>query len=707
MQGEEALTDILTAIRALGKAAENYALAKEPTARGNVVSRVVILSDAHIGETLTHAGDKLESTLGQLIDMGGSDAILFTGDFTNNGIDSEYEEFLRIIQDETLSAASDRMAIVLGNHEHYRGGYKTSANTEEEKAAVTEAFNKYITPLHTAELGFTTANNGLDHTMVINGTYFIGLGERDCVGLYGSEVESYLRGQVAAAAAADPTKPIFVYSHIGYGAIEGSSKMSVSAETQAFLKDYPQVIWITGHTHYASQEPQMIQQGDFTNIQAPTHGSKQWWVYSAGYDHPASYAYEVQQGIIIEVTDTNVVTAQRYDFGTGDPIGQEWVIDIPAILRSTDNFTYTLEERLAQAEAPVWKNTDEITASEVIDTSITVKIPRAHIEDAVSDDVVEYYRLIVLDPDDNIVYSKRYLGEYYRGTKQAEQYTFTVSGLAPETEYRFIAVAESIWGKVSKGLEARITTAEKIIPTLDNLTTLLDVDYTSGSTADACGNEMIIDKVDGDASLNSPGEGYPILTEDGIVFDNSYGLGYAIGDEKALLVNTLTIETVVTPTDEAYDNNAWGWVGVISNEESGGFGINYNYKYGSYSNNLLSFIVNLVDADGNRLEVKLTAAVDEGTQVHVVATFNGRTAPLYINGEAVATQTVAEGYSIRHTTATDMLYVGANAWSNNSGQCPLNGVVEYVTLYQQGVSDGQAALMYENYVNPPAEDVAA
>lgn len=460
MGSKSELAELLSSLNALGRAAKEYTLLTEPTPRGNTVSRVIILSDAHIGEALTNAADKLKDTLSQITAMGGADAILFTGDMTDNGFDKEYEQLISILKAET--GAYDRVGFVLGNHEHYRNGYKTTANTDAEKKAVTEAFNKYMSEFHTEEFGFYTANNGLDHTLVLDGVYYIGLGERDCTGLYGAEVEEYLCEQVEAAADADPTKPIFVYSHIGYGAIKGDSKMTVSQETADFLKNYPQIVWITGHTHYASQDVYMIGQEDFTNIQAPTAGSKWWWYYSSygseDYQHDTAYAVEAQQGIIIDVTDTGVVIAQRYDFATGAPVGAEWVIDTPAILRSRENFTYTESGRLDAAAAPAWSADDRLTVSSVTSTGATVTLPRAHIADAVSDDTVTYYRLVAVDEDGNSVYSGRLMTEYYRGSAEAETYSFTLTGLEAGKTYRLYAVAESVFGLLSEALVGEVTT---------------------------------------------------------------------------------------------------------------------------------------------------------------------------------------------------------------------------------------------------------
>ena len=315
----------------------------------------------------------------------------------------------------------------------------------------------------TEELGFYTANGGLDHTLVMDGIYYIGIGERDCTGLYGEQAEEYLCEQVEAAASADPTKPIFVYSHIGYGFASDGSQMTVSAETAAFLANYPQIVWLTGHTHYAAQDARMIQQADFTTVQCPTSGSKYWWYYSSygseDLAHSTDYAVEAQQGMILEVTDTGVVIAQRYDFATGKNIGMEWVIDTPAIVSSTENFTYTLAGRLNAAAAPTWGEGDRLTVSAVTSTGASVTLPRAHVADSVSDDTVTYYRLVAVDEEGNAIYSGRIMSEYYRGSAQAETYTFNLTGLEAGKTYRLYAVAESVFGVLSSALEGSLTTA--------------------------------------------------------------------------------------------------------------------------------------------------------------------------------------------------------------------------------------------------------
>ncbi|MBO5244357.1 MAG: metallophosphoesterase, partial [Muribaculaceae bacterium] len=710
MADEAKLTGLLTAIRTAGTAAVNYATATTPTEDGNVVSKIVILSDAHIGETLTNANGKLESALAQITEMGDVDAILFPGDMTNNGTDAEYDKLFTILTDagymtydETngYQVGDTALSFVLGNHEFYRDGWDSgNPNTEEEKQNVYTVFDELFAPLHEQQIGFSTANNGLDHTYIIDGTYIIGLSERSNNGQYGAEVESYLLQQVKAAAEADPTKPIFIYSHIGHGAIQGSTHMSVSDETATELAKYPQIVLISGHTHYASQNPYMIQQEEFTNLQVPTSGSKWWWVYGSGYTSPASYAYEAAQGVIITITDTNVVHAQRYDFGTGEEIGQDWVIDIPAILRSTDNFKYRVDDRKMQALAPEFKETDSVTVSDITETSANLSFPIAHIYDSVSDDVVQYYYAVVADNEGNVVFSQRKLSEYYRGSRQNPTMTFGVSGLNDGTEYTVYVVAESIFGVTSRALKATFNTVKAEIPTLEGLSAFIDIDYRTGSAADSKGHTMRVETPAATASQMTVDGTTAAIKYDAngnAVFDKSYCLGYTLtSDDKTAMKNSFTIEAVFTLTGDTKSNANWGWTGIISNEESGGFTINHDT-----TNNRLHFAVYFTDGSKANLYYKHTT----NEEMHVVATVENGAAALYINGVKVDSA-VATGTEWKNAS-TSNVFVGANAWSSGNGQCPSNCLVKYVSMYYDGVSAGQADLLYDRYVAETEAEEAA
>lgn len=687
-------TALVEAVRMLGAAAQEYKAMTTPTEDGNIVTRLVFLSDAHVGETLTNAAGKLAAQLAQIKtwDEGGQsvDAVIFPGDMVNLGINSEYETFNQIIRDAGL-AEDIQLSFSIGNHEFSAGTDGTKgAYTDTPSAAAIQwtftAFNNYIVNhYHTAD-NYTLSEDGIDHVLRLsNGVHVIGLSMRGGGTTYGKETEKFLKQAIENAVAEDPEKPILIYNHIGYGEIKGSSAMSISEKMKEFVNDYPQIIWFTGHTHYALQDPNMIQQKNFTNIQLPTAGSKWWWYYYAGYTSPASYAYEANQGLILTISDTNVVYAERYDFGTQETIGQKWRIDIPAILRSKDNFTYTVAKRTMQAAAPTFAADAALTVSDIMATAATVTTPLATIEDDVSDDVVEYYSIIVTDETGTIVYSEKLLSEYYRGSRQNPTMTFSLSGLRPGTTYKVYVRADSIFQKTSASLQTTFTTQESQNPQ-EYLTEIVDIDYRDGIADDRQGHTLST-VTDGTAGAG------PVLKDGKVTFDGKSAYRYTLNaSDKTAMADTLTIEAVLS-VDKVSDHATlnWGYGSLVSNMEGGGFALKYKYQGGA--SQLVMEVRN--SATGDYLAAAADITLQE--EMHIVATVGNGYISLYVNGKRVA-QTAFSG-SIMHNTSSvnpHALLVGGDPDYNGALQCPSYCTVKQVRLYAEHVTPDDAALLYAN-----------
>ncbi len=678
--------DMLTAIRTVGKAALNYKEMVSPTDDGEIVTRLVFLSDSHIGETTTNASGKLTSQLAQIKKWNETtpiDVIAFPGDMTNLGINSEYDEFNRIVTEAGLPE-SIQLSFAMGNHEFSvvdgSEGTKGSYTDKPSQTAIDwafYAFNKYLTDNYHTGSAYTVSEDGMDHSLRLSdGTYLIGLSMRGGGATYGATTEAFLVQEVQKALAEDPTKPILIYNHIGYGEIKGTSKMSLSEETRALIDNCPQIVWMTGHTHYALQDPAMIQQKNFTNIQLPTSGSKWWWVYSAGYTSPASYAYEANQGLILTISDTNVIYAERYDFGTQETIGQKWRIDIPAILRSKENFTYKLADRVLQAKAPEFAANAQLTVDKITTTTATVTTPLATINDAVSDNAVEYYGIIVTDMDGNVAFTQKKLSEYYRASRENSTMSFDVSGLKPNTEYKVYMRADSIFGKSSTSLITTFKTEESSDPR-EYLTELLTVDYGDGIADDRKGHTLKT-------------IGTPTLANGTATFAGNSAYQYTLtASDKVAMDDTLTLEAVLTINDYVKEASSltWGYDALISNVQSGGFGLNYIHQYGEKS--VLQFI-----SYTDTATVAAEVAVELKDEMHVVATIGGGYLSLYVDGKlAKATPFVG---SIKHANHTNPHYllVGGDTDGWGSYQCPAYCSIKDVHLYAEGVTAEEAKAMY-------------
>ena len=418
--------------------------------------------------------------------------------------------------------------------------------------------------------------------------------------------------EVKKALAEDPTKPILIYNHIGYGEIKGTSKMPLSEETRALIDNCPQIVWMTGHTHYAFQDPSMIQQKNFTNIQLPTSGSKWWWVYSAGYTSPASYAYEASQGLILTISDTNVIYAERYDFGTNETIGQKWRIDIPAILRSKENFTYKLADRVRHAKAPEFAANAQLTVDKITTTTATVTTP-----------------LIT---------------------------TFKTEEFSDPRE---------------------------------DLTELLTVDYGDGIADDRKGHAL---KTITDGSAGAG----PVFKDGKAVFDCKSAYQYTLtAADKLAMASSLTLETTLSVDAVPDHATNWDYGSLISNVEAGGFGLLY-IPSGSSNTAIREKLYFEFHVGGSYKNI--TCPVTLGEEMHVVATYDGYIAHLYVNGQRMGSCKVA-GTIKDHGPHT--VYVGADYGSgaDNAATADLqnysNATFDMVNLYADAASYDQVQAMYQ------------
>ena len=117
-----------------------------------------------------------------------------------------------------------------------------------------------------------------------------------------------------------------------------------------------------------------------------------------------------------------------------------------------------------------------------------------------------------------------------------------------------------------------------------------------------------------------------------------------IADSPALrLGSTITLEATFTITSRASD-----WVRVLGK----GNGTYRNYGLW-YHPNLNYFLFQMYGANGN-LSAQVTTTVQLNTVYHMVGTYDGTTARLYLNGTQVATQTV----TMTPYTSADPLTIG-------------------------------------------------
>jgi hypothetical protein len=187
---------------------------------------------------------------------------------------------------------------------------------------------------------------------------------------------------------------------------------------------------------------------------------------------------------------------------------------------------------MIRAKAPEFAANAEIAVDKIGTTSAQIITPMATINDAVSDNAVEYYAIIVTDMEGNVAFTQKKLSEYYRASRANATMTFDASGLKPGTEYKVYVRADSIFGKSSESLVATFTTEESKNPR-EYLTELLNVDYSTGIADDRKGHAVKT-------------IGTPTLANGRATFAGNSAYQYTLtGSDKAAMAGTLTLETVL------------------------------------------------------------------------------------------------------------------------------------------------------------------
>ncbi|HZG59226.1 MAG TPA: metallophosphoesterase [Anoxybacillus sp.] len=278
-----------------------------------------VISDVHIKKSGTIDMQKFQDALEQLNEQAPKqDAVVVVGDLTDNGLQEEYDRFFSLYDvKKQLKAVS---LFTIGNHE-YRNGL---SEADAQKRFLTETGMKSI----------------YDHK-VIKGYHFIILGPENGLteGYYSKEQIQWLGEQLEQAEKDDPKKPIFVFQHHPIKNTVFGSEWSTEINRELLyntLKEYPQVIHFSGHTHYPLDDPRTIHQKDFSSV--GTSSVSYIWT-GAGYlqgELPPGHQ-NISQGLIVEVYKNKVVIKRR-DFHKNDWTGKPWQIQLPV---KANQFDYT------------------------------------------------------------------------------------------------------------------------------------------------------------------------------------------------------------------------------------------------------------------------------------------------------------------------------------------------------------------------------
>ena len=392
------------------------------------VMRFVAASDTHVitlGDTgcrrITKMMKQAYALAEQDADYNTVDAVVVAGDLTDDGTMFAYAAYAKtfesVLRDET-------QLLSLAAVDSHDGNTYSKADS----------------------LGMFTQVTGQepDYHTVIGGFHFIVVSA--CVDEdkhYTEEQIEWLDEQLSIAVADTPDKPVFVFQHehitdtvFGSYTYEG---WGVKYFTEV-LNKYPQVVDISGHSHYPSNDPRSIWQGTFTAIGDCGLSYAEFSVDGVNSIHPDG-CKTVAQALILEVDADNRVLVKVLDITAGEILCTYLVDNVTDAVKTK----YSHDERRAAANAPVFADDAAITYKKGV-INATVTVPQATVEDG---NEIYIYRIAVKNEAGETLYAAWEFSEYYFADRpDSISFKFSMPDGAAYAE----VVAEDVWGNQSEAL---------------------------------------------------------------------------------------------------------------------------------------------------------------------------------------------------------------------------------------------------------------
>ena len=395
------------------------------------VLRFMVSSDVHVGTTSSRRDTNLANALDTAYAFAnannkysGLDAALFVGDISDSGTLAQFTSFKTTATDHLRNGT--QLIASMGNHD-FRGG------SADESIS-----------------NFANLFGSVDKHLVINGFHFISLSPDTSNGEHFSDAKvQWLDDQLAAAAEAEPNKPIFLmqHEHIA-GTVYGSEAWYVSELSDVVCK-YPQIVDFSGHSHYPLADPRSIWQGTFTALGTGTlhyyemgiNGYKTTNVFPYGktgvWHTGASEESKAAEYQIVEIDANNAIRVIAYDLMSNSEITRYYIRNVMDDVK----FKYSHTERAKYSEAPVFPSSATLTLNPVY------SYVEVSFDQATCKDIVESYR-IKLYKDNTLLRTEYLLSDYFYNP-MPEKLAFDLKGLNGDTLYDIKVYAVNVWGDES------------------------------------------------------------------------------------------------------------------------------------------------------------------------------------------------------------------------------------------------------------------
>ena len=607
------------------------------------VLRFAALSDCHIDDQGTELEEqRLVKVLQTARSYGKLDAVVVAGDFVDYGTLTSMEKFRDLLKQNTET--DTKFLISLGNHEYYVDKENTASRFESVFGAP------------------------INEHLVINGFHFIKISPDVTGNAYDPATVAWLEQELAAAAADDATKPIFVAQHHAIKNTLFLSDYTVAVDNlHPVLAKYPQVVDFSGHSHYPLHNPRQIWQGEYTalgtgtlsyhaliinNLELPPwhtavhDGTDGSWTLGHKKNKDGGEFY------LVEADANGAVMIIAYDVNADAEVCR-YYIRKPS---DPSTFRYT-DARIAASQAPVFPVGATAAVSNILYNGFDLTFPQA-----TCDDLVESYRVEVYSGE-NLVNTTILTSCFYLPEVPATMVA-KVRGLQASTEHTVKVYAVNAYNKdCAEPLTATVTTgalnltAAETAPSPDIFQTVFDqngsYDAISSSKLGQSGSVML---------GTSPTLQRPVA----VLMGSACYTFPGFRDHYTALTQSVTFETVFKFTQ--YDTYTRVPLG---NMQSGGLGFEIE------PNGMMKFSAYV---DGS-LRTVSSYPLELGQYYHLVGTYDGQKLRIFVNGAPVNEITAPGKITWPADETAQYLAIGGDSGLNNTPENTVRAELVTANVY--------------------------
>ena len=234
--------------------------------------------------------------------------------------------------------------------------------------------------------------------------------------------------------------PIFFVSHMPpKNTVYGSEGKWGNTELFNILKNYPEIICISGHSHYSLKNIKSIWQNSFTviNTQSISYVDLDDYFQNA-MDVRLNSAQNDSMGLIAYLSEDNIIF-DRIEFVTEEIMDEKWKIDFPI---NSANFNYNFGKRNKNVK-PIFNNNNDIKIEKL------EGINYIFFNAAYHNDYVYCYKIII--KGNNFKKEFFYYSDYYKNKKyRKEVVEFKLSNKIVRGKYNVEIYAIDSFGNISE-----------------------------------------------------------------------------------------------------------------------------------------------------------------------------------------------------------------------------------------------------------------